>query len=65
MIVFWKFLNKNKKRSEPGSSKDNIWNDISNGNCANGSEQSAGQSRCQLSAINNDKRCHCGLEQEF
>lgn len=51
--------------SLPGSSKDKIWNETSNGNCAKGSEQSAGQSRCQLSATRRDKRCHCGLEQEF
>lgn len=48
-----------------GSRKDNIWKVISYGSCANGSEQSDGQFRCQLSAVNNDKRCHWVPEQEF
>jgi hypothetical protein len=54
-----------QNRIKPGSSKDKIWNDISNGSCAKGSEQSDGQSRCQLSAVRSDKRCHWGVEQEL
>ena len=56
---------KSKDIDWPGSRYDRMWNEISKGSCANGSEQSLGQPRCQLSVIRSDKRCHCWLLQEF
>jgi hypothetical protein len=56
-------LKKIRAYYKPGSSKERIWKEISKGNCANGSVQSDGQSRCQLSAVRSDKICHCGLAQ--